>query len=91
MVDMSIELSIIVFLAGTVVCGLLGRLLRRSATEAVTTGVTTALLWLTSYPLIGWLTDGSGFSLATLLITMAVAGITAGGIAALMTRSNREH
>jgi hypothetical protein len=83
MVIMSLTLSIIIFFTGAAASGLLAKALRRNTSTAFANAVAFMGIWLSAYPLITWLSGGSRFSFATLLLLMLVGGVATYAISVL--------
>ncbi len=80
---MSLTTSIILYAAGAVVAGLIGRLLRRHVSEAIAMGVSLMVIFLTMYPLTIWIAHGPRQNFGMYIIWSAIGALTGIGLMSL--------
>ena len=72
---MSLATSMLIFLAGALISGMLFRLTRRRISEVLANGLAFMIVSLAFYPLLLWVTGSEEQSIARWIIASAIGGI----------------
>lgn len=80
---MSLTTSIIMYAAGIVAAGLIGKFLRQQVSEAIAVGVSAMVILLAMYPLTIWIAHGPRQNFSMYVIWCVIGALTGIGLMSL--------